>query len=162
VDTLYVLGEGSPTGTLASGQLFSGYLTPIDLTTKTAANPISVSDSAPGQRTRMIVADDNTMWLGGIRCTQGERYATGQPYGCLTMFNISTNTVTMVEPFQGDLTGIASVTSLHKVYIAEGGQVYIYSTKDGSAINNFYVTVTGTAYDVAYMDGLTDGNNTVY
>jgi len=162
VDTLYVLGEGSPTGTLASGQLFSGYLTPIDLTTKTAANPISVSDSAPGQRTRMIVADDNTMWLGGIRCTQGERYATGQPYGCLTMFNISTNTVTMVEPFQGDLTGIASVTSLHKVYIAEGGQVYIYSTKDGSAINNFYVTVTGTAYDVAYMDGLTDANNTVY
>jgi hypothetical protein len=24
------------------------------------------------------------------------------------------------------------------------------------------VTVTGTAYDVAYMDGTTDANNTVY
>jgi hypothetical protein len=33
---------------------------------------------------------------------------------------------------------------------------------DGSAINNQYVTVTGTAYDVAYMDALTDSNNTVY
>jgi hypothetical protein len=162
VDTLYVLGEGSATGTLASGQLFSGYLTPIDLTTDTAAAPISVSDSAPGQRTRMILADDNTLWLGGIRCTEGQRYASGQPYGCLTMFNISTNTVTLIEPFQGDLTGIASVTGLHKIYIAEGGQVYIYSTTDGSAINNFFVTVTGTAYDVAYMDGLTDANNTVY
>jgi len=68
----------------------------------------------------------------------------------------------MIEPFQGDLTGLAGVTGLHKIYIAEGGQVYIYNTRDGSAINNFYVTVTGTAYDVAYMDGLTDGNNTVY
>jgi hypothetical protein len=162
VDTLYVLGEGSPTGTLAPGQLFSGYLTPINLTNNTAAAPISVSDSAPGQRTRMILADDNTLWLGGIRCTEGQRYATGQPYGCLTMFNISTNTVTLIEPYQGDLTGLAAVTTLHKLYIAEGGQVYIYSTTDGSSINNFFVTVTGTAYDVAYMDAPTDGDNTVY
>ena len=162
VDTLYVLGEGSTTGTLAAGQLFSGFLTPINLTNDTAAAPISVSDSAPGQRTRMILADDNTLWLGGIRCTEGQRYATGQPYGCLTMFNISTNTVTMIEPYQGDLTGLAAVTGLHKLYLAEGGQVYIYSTSDGSAINNFYVTTTGTAYDVAYMDAITDGDNTVY
>ena len=162
VDTLYVLGQGSTTGTLASGQLFSGFLTPVNIAARTAGSPISVSDSSPGQRTRMILADDNTMWLGGIRCTQGERYATGQAYGCLTMFNLADNTVTMIEPYQGDLTGLASVTGLHKLYIAEGGQVYIYSTVDGSAINNFYVTVTGTAYDVAYMDGLTDGDNTVY
>jgi len=162
VDTLYVLGEGSPTGTLPPGQLFSGYLTPIDLTTHTAGSPISVSDSAPAARTRMIIADDNTLWLGGIRCTEGERYATGAAYGCLTMFDLSTNTVKLLEPFKGDLTGIASVTGLHKVYVAEGGQVYIYTTTDGTAINNFFVTVTGTAYDVAYMDGLTDANNTVY
>jgi hypothetical protein len=162
VDTLYVLGEGSPTGTLAPGQVFSGYLTPINLTSNTAGSPISVSDSAPGLRTRMILADDNTLWLGGVRCTEGQRYAAGQPYGCLTMFNTSTNSVTLIEPYQGDLTGIAAVTGLNKVYIAEGGQVYIYSTKDGSAISNFYVAVTGTAYDVAYMDAVTDANNTVY
>ena len=162
VDTLYVLGEGSPTGTLAQGQLFSGYLTPINLTNNTAGAPISVSDSSPGQPTKMIIADNNTLWLGGIRCTEGQRYATGQPYGCLTMFNTSTNTVTMLEPYQGDLTGIAAVTGLNKIYIAEGGQIYIYSTTDGSAINNFYVTVTGTAYDVAYMDAITDADNTDY
>ena len=78
------------------------------------------------------------------------------------MFNIATNTVTMIEPYQGDLTGLAAVTGLHKLYLAEVGQVYIYSTADGAAINNFYVTVTGTAYDVAYMDAITDGDNTVY
>jgi hypothetical protein len=40
--------------------------------------------------------------------------------------------------------------------------VYIYSTADGTAMDNQYVTVTGTAYDVAYMDGASDTNNTVY
>ena len=54
------------------------------------------------------------------------------------------------------------MTGLHKIYTAEGGQVYIFSTVDGTSINNQFVTVTGTAYDVAYMDGLTDANNTVY
>ena len=54
------------------------------------------------------------------------------------------------------------MTTLHKVYVAEGGQVYVYATTDGRALNNQYVTVTGTAYDVAFMDAHTDANNTVY
>jgi hypothetical protein len=33
---------------------------------------------------------------------------------------------------------------------------------DGSAINNDNVTVTGTAYDVAYMDATSDSDNTDY
>jgi hypothetical protein len=78
------------------------------------------------------------------------------------MFNTANNAVTLIEPYLGDATGIAAVEGLHKIYTAEGGQVYIHSTKDGSSIDNQYVTVTGTAYDVAYMDGTTDSNNTVY
>ena len=156
-DTLYVLGQEP----MQDG-LFGGHLTLVNLTNNTASSPIAVSDSSPGQPTKMILADDNTLWLGGVRCTEGERYAHNQPYGCLTMFDISTKSVTMIEPFQGDLTGIAAVLTLHKIYIAEGGQVYIYSTKDGSSINNFYVTVTGTASDVAYMDSITDADNTYY
>jgi len=68
----------------------------------------------------------------------------------------------MLEPYQGDLTGIADVEGLHKVYVAEGGQVHIYHTTNGSELDNQYVTVTGTAYDVAYMDAKSDANNTVY
>ena len=68
----------------------------------------------------------------------------------------------MLEPYLGNATGIAAVTGLHKLYAAEGGQVYIYSTIDGATINNQYVTVTGTAYDVAYMDAISDADNTVY
>jgi len=110
----------------------------------------------------MLEADNNTLWIGMTKCNNGVRAATGLADGCLTMFNTSTGTVTMIEPYLGDATGIAAVTGLNKIYTAEGGQVYIYSTTDGTAIDNQYVTVTGTAFDVAYMDATTDANNTVY
>jgi len=155
--TLYVVGQQ-----LQTDGLFAGNLTIVNLLSNTAGSPVSISDGAPGAISRMLLADDNTLWIGMTRCTTGERFAKGRPYGCLTMFNTSTNTVTKLLPYLGDATGIAGVTGLHKIYTAQGGQVYINSTLDGSSINNQYVTITGTAYDVAYMDGLTDGNNTVY
>lgn len=155
--TMYVVGQQQQ-----SDGLFSGNLTLVNLSNNTAGSSISVSDGAPGASSRIIQADDNTLWIGMTKCTNGERYAKGHPYGCLTMFDTTANAVKMIEPYLGDATGIAAVTGLHKVYVAEGGQVYIYNTRDGSALNNFYVAVTGTAYDVAYMDGLSDANNTVY
>ncbi|MBW8869200.1 MAG: hypothetical protein JF563_00195 [Acidobacteriales bacterium] len=160
--TMYVVGQK-----LMPDGLFTGNLTIVSLagtgtSTLSGGAPISISDGAPGARSRMIMADDNTLWIGTTKCTNGERYATGQAYGCLTMFNTTNNSVTMLEPYLGDATGIAAVTGLHKVYVAQGGQVYIYHTTDGSSINNQYVTVTGTASDVAFMDGHFDGNNTVY
>jgi hypothetical protein len=158
--TMYVVGQQPQP---VQGQtLFAGNLTVVNLSNNTAGNAIPISDGQPGAVTRILEADDNTLWIGMTKCNNGVRAATGQAYGCLTMFNRSTNAVTLLEPYIGDATGIAAVTGLHKIYTAEGGQVYIYSTVDGSAINNFNVTVTGTAYDVAYMDATTDGNNTVY
>jgi hypothetical protein len=177
--TMYVAGQcqasptlsgGSPqcvTSASASSGLFTGGLTVLNLapgsgSTVTAGNTIPISDGAPGARSRMIEADDNTLWIGMTKCTNGARFANNLPYGCLTMFNTSTGTVTSILPYLGDATGIAAVTSLHKVYTAIGGQIHIYTTTDGTELNNFYVTVAGTAYDVAYMDGLSDANNTVY
>jgi len=161
--TMYVVGQK-----LMSDGLFGGYMTVVNLLTKAVVpstsqvpNPVSISDGAPGALSRMLEADDSTLWIGMTQCTNGERASHNLPYGCLTMVNTTTNAVTLL-PYIGDATGIAAVTGLHKVYTAEGGQVYIYSTVDGSAINNQYVTVTGTAYDVAYMDALSDADNTVY
>jgi hypothetical protein len=155
--TMYVVGQQKqPDG------LFSGNLTVVNLSNNTAGAPVSISDGAPGATSRIIQADDNTLWIGMTKCTNGERFAKGQQYGCLTVFDTSANAVKMIEPYLGDATGIAAVEGLHKVYVAVGGQVYIYNTRDGSALNNFNVSVTGTAYDVAYMDGLSDANNTVY
>ena len=148
---------------------FGGFLTVLDLSTNTivpsssdSPNPVSISDGMPGAVSRMIQADDNTLWIGMTKCNQGERFYNNQPFGCLTMYNTSTHKVVLLEPYVGDATGIAAITGLHKIYSAQGGQVYIESTKDGHSIDNQYVTVTGTAYDVAYMDAITDTNNTVY
>ncbi len=155
--TMYVVGqEMMPDG------FWGGHLTVVNLANNSAGAPVSISDGTPGTMSRLIEGDDSTLWIGMIKCTEGERYNNSQPYGCLTMYNTSTQKVVLLEPYAGDATGIAAVTGLHKVYAAEGGQVYIYSTKDGSVLDNQYVTVTGTAYDVAYMDAHTDANNTVY
>jgi len=155
--TLYVVGQQ-----LQADGLFAGNLTAVNLGNNTVTSSTPISDGEPGATSRMILADDNTLWIGMTKCDNGYRAANDLPYGCLTMYNTANNAVTMIEPYLGDATGIADVEGLHKIYVAEGGQVYIYSTKDGSSINNQYVTVTGTASDVAYMDGTTDANNTVY
>lgn len=155
--TMYVVGQE-----LMPDGYWGGHLTVVNLANNTAGSPVSISDGTPGTQSRMLEADDNTLWIGMVQCTEGERYNNGLPYGCLTMYNTSTNTVTLLEPYVGDATGIAGVEGLHKIYAAEGGQVYIYSTTSGQALDNQYVTVTGTAYDVAYMDATTDADNTVY
>lgn len=162
--TMYVVGQR-----LMPDGYFGGFMTVVNLSNDTVVpstsgspNPVSISDGIPGGPSRMIQADDNTLWIGMTKCNQGERFYNNQPYGCLTMYDTSTGKVMLLEPYNGDATGIAAVTSLHKIYSVQGGQVYINSTVDGSAINNQYVTVTGTAYDVAYMDAITDTDNTVY
>ncbi len=159
---MYVVGQEQATDGLFTGNLTAVSLASTASSTISATSSTSISDGEPGAMSRMILADDNTLWVGMTKCNNGARYATGQSYGCLTMYNTSTNSVTTIEPYLGDATGIAAVTGLHKVYVAQGGQVYIYATTDGTSINNQYVTVTGTAYDVAFMDAHTDADNTVY
>jgi hypothetical protein len=155
--TMYVVGqEMMPDG------YWGGHLTVVNLGNDSAAAPVSISDGTPGTPSRMVEGDDNTLWIGMIQCTEGERYNNNLPYGCLTMYNTSTQQVVLLEPYAGDATGVTAVTSLHKVYAAEGGQVYIYSTTNGQTIDNQYVTVTGTAWDVAYIDAHSDADNTVY
>lgn len=160
--TMYVVGQQPQS---VNGQtLFAGHLTVVNLANNSIVNTASVSDGTPSAMSRILLGDDNTLWIAMTGCTTGVRAATGAAggYGCLTMYNTSTNKVTLIEPYIGDATGIAAVTGLHKLYAVEGGQVYIYSTVDGTSIDNEFVTVTGTAYDVAYMDATNDIDNTVY
>ncbi len=159
---MYVVGQSPQV--INGNTLFGGDLTVVNLANNTITSSTAISDGQPGAMSRILQADDNTLWIAMTGCTTGVRYATNpiSGYGCLTMYNTSTNKVMLIEPYIGNATGIAAVTGLHKLYAAEGGQVYIYSTVDGSSINNEFVTVTGTAYDVAYIDAITDANNTVY
>ncbi len=158
--TLYVAGQQL----VPADQLFTGELSIVNTGTGAVSAPIPISD---GTHQRMVLADDNTLWLGSSNCQGGERYKQAQagatvPYGCITMFNTSNNTVTTLESYKGDGTGIAALTGLNKVYTAEGGQVYIYNTSTGAALDNTNVAEQGIVVDVAYMDAPDDSDNTWY
>jgi hypothetical protein len=82
--TLYVSGQQfQPDGLLA------GNLSTIDLAINTITSVTSISD---GTHTKMLFADDNTLWVGSQLCATGERAAraaqgiTDQTanYNCLT------------------------------------------------------------------------------
>ncbi|MBV8770803.1 MAG: hypothetical protein JO166_00540, partial [Deltaproteobacteria bacterium] len=144
-NTLYVAGSQ-----LQPDGLFAGRLSVVNLLSNTVSATYNISDGMHGV---MRFADDNTLWIGSTLCATGEsnKGLTQPTNGCLTLFNRSTNGV-LVEPYLGDLTGIADIVGYHKVYVAEGGQVYRYNTPDGAnpAVPNIFVG--GTAVDVAYMD----------
>jgi hypothetical protein len=173
--TLYVAGQRLQTDS-DNVQRFAGFLTTIDLTANIASAPISISD---GNHSKMLFGDDNTLWIGSQYCATGERIHLGQNYNCLTRFDMSALTASIVPAlvpasagaaptvvpypngnndmqYYGSLTGLCWVQGLHKVYTAYGGQVHAFNTADGSEINNQNITVQGTALDVAYMDALTD------
>jgi hypothetical protein len=143
--------------------LQAGFLTVLNLQTNAIDGTYSISD---GTHTKMLLADDNTLWIGSQRCEEGERYHQSQAgvnvaLGCLTLFNTTTNAVS-VDTYKGDLTGETAVSGLHKIYVAEGGQVHIYNTPSGTERDNTNVTVTGTASDVAYIDAASDGDDANY
>ncbi len=171
---LYVAGQQ-----LQADGLFAGFLTTIDLTTNIASTPVSISD---GNHSKILFGDDNTLWIGSQYCATGERAKLGQNYNCLTRFDMSALTASIVPAlvpatpggpptvvpypnddnnvkYYGSLTGLCWVQGLHKVYTAYGGQVHAFNTADGSEINNQNITVQGTALDVAYMDATTDAAN---
>ena len=171
--TLYLAGQQ-----LMPDGLFAGNLSTMSLATNTITGKYSISD---GIHSKMLFADNNTLWIGSQYCATGERQAHGQNYNCLTRVvlggatltpqvlpNVTPGSATAVVPYPnqnnnqyyyGSLTGICWVQNLNKVYTAYGGQVHIFKTADGSEIDNQYVAVQGTALDVAYMDALTDDAN---
>ncbi|HVT96197.1 MAG TPA: hypothetical protein VHE33_01740 [Acidobacteriaceae bacterium] len=158
-NTLYVAGQQFQT----SSSLFAGFLTVVNTPANTIAGTYSIGD---GMHNRMVFADDGTLWIGSSQCNQGVRYQQAQAggniqFGCITMFNTGSHAAT-IDSYKGDGTGIADIEGLHKVYTTEGGQIYIYKTTDMSELDNFNVTIAGTAIDCAYMDSGTDNNNTIY
>lgn len=155
---LYLAGQQ-----LQPDGLFQGFLSILNTQTGQVTGAYPISD---GTHNKMAFGDENTLWIGSVQCLSGETYKNAQAtggtaYGCLTMFNTSTNTTTL-DAYKGDATGIAPVLGLNKVYTTEGGQVYIYNSADMSERDNSNVTVTGTAVDVAYMDAVSDDDNTTY
>ncbi|MBE7182481.1 MAG: hypothetical protein INR71_14965 [Terriglobus roseus] len=165
---LYLAGQSllrqTSTGALgtapAADGLFTGFLTIVPLATYVPGNPVPVSD---GTHNRLLLADDNTLWVGSTNCAIGERAHTGSNINCLTMVNLggtvpTATVVPAVTPggsatvpypntngnlyFYGDLTGICWVQNYHKVYTAYGGQIHAFYT--GGAITDYNDPANGT------------------
>ncbi len=95
--TLYLSGQQLQASGPYAG-LFAGNLTQLSLTNYTAGAPISISD---GTHTRMLFADNNTLWIGSSQCSTGVRAAVAAQqlaangtttqagnYNCLTMVTL--------------------------------------------------------------------------
>jgi hypothetical protein len=180
--TLYLAGQQ-----LQPDGLFAGFLSTMNQATNTITGKYSISD---GNHSKLLFADNNTLWIGSQFCATGERAKLGQNYNCLTVAQLSTTTPAQVlsvqiapnvtpgsptavvpypnqndnQYYYGSLTGLCWVQNFNKVYTAYGGQVHVFSTVlsatgNATEIDNEYVTVQGTALDVAYMDALTDDAN---
>ena len=174
--TLYVAGQQR----LPDG-LFTGNLSIIDLAAAAATPATAVTGQygiSDGTHTKLLFADDNTLWIGSQFCATGERAKLNQNYNCLTRFDLGAKTAQIIPNvtpggtptvgypntnqnlyYYGDLTGLCWVQTFHKVYTAYGGQVHAFNTADGTEINNQFITVQGTALDVAYLDAVTNGDN---
>lgn len=161
--SLYVSGQQQqPDG------LFEGFLSVLNLSSNQVTATYPISD---GTHTKMLFGDDNTLWIGSQLCKTGERTADNLSNGCLTLFNLNNNSVLVENDQYGDLTGLCSITNWHKMYTAYGGQLHIYATTNvgittttptytaGTELYNGNVTVQGTAYDVAYMDAISNAAN---
>jgi hypothetical protein len=98
---LYLAGQQLQASGPYNG-LFAGNLTTINLSTYAVSAPVSISD---GSHTRMLFADDNTLWIGSSQCANGVRNATATAelasqgytdqagnYNCLTMVTTGTAT----------------------------------------------------------------------
>ena len=169
-NTVYVAGQS-----LQPDNLYSGNLSLIPLSTKAVAATYPISD---GTHTKLLFADNNTLWIGASNCSSGERAAHSGNPNCLTRYDITGRSAAIVpavtlggsarvpfpnenlDPYYyGSLTGLCWVEGLNKVYTAYGGQVHAFNTADGSEINNTNITVQGTANDVSYIDASTNVAN---
>ncbi|HXE08563.1 MAG TPA: hypothetical protein VN612_11750 [Acidobacteriaceae bacterium] len=174
--TLYIAGQEIQSDSQYTG--FEGFLSTMNLATNTITGKYPISD---GTHTKLLFADNNTLWIGSQYCATGWRQAHNLNYNCLTRVvlggatlspqivpNVTPGNINATVPYPnqnadkwyyGSLTGICWVETFNKVYTAYGGQVHVFSTVDGSEINNSLVTVQGTALDVAYMDASSDDAN---
>jgi hypothetical protein len=147
--TLYLAGQQL----LADG-FFTGNLSTLNLATDTVTGQSSISD---GHHSKILFADDNTLWIGAQQCANGERNnqsslgntTQAANVNCLTVVPLGTSPLvpqivpaavagtdtTVAFPntnqnqfYYGSLTGLCWVQEFHKVFTAYGGQIHAFYT----------------------------------
>jgi hypothetical protein len=167
--SLYVAGNGTPTGPLCSsiknaaetGATYCGTIDVVDLTTmkdpyyNSPANEIAITD---GYHDRIDLSSNGQLFIGSRTCTNigNVNNPQGEVRGCLSIFNTSNATV-VIPPDNGDVTGLQSFTTRDVEYVAEGGNLRVYDTTIDSLLLNSYIetgtiTIRGYVIDVKAID----------
>ena len=149
---LYVAGQQLQTTGQYSG-LFAGNLTVLNLTTYVPGAPVSISD---GTHTRLLFADDSTLWVGSRNCSSGVRAATAAyelahgtstdqagNYNCLTRVSLASATPTATIIPAVTQSNSASVASVHVPYPNTNGNLFYYGDLTGLCwVQNYHKVYT--------------------
>ncbi|HEV2647295.1 MAG TPA: hypothetical protein VGU46_13100 [Acidobacteriaceae bacterium] len=154
--TLYLAGQQ-----LQPDGLFAGRLSTMNQATNTITHQYSISD---GRHSKMLFADNNTLWIGSQSCANGERQkqfaagVTGQAanYNCLTMVSLSASTLApqVVPAVTQSATGVAAV---HVPYPNQNADPYYYGSLTGlcwvQSLNKIYTAYGGQVHIFKTTDG---------
>jgi hypothetical protein len=152
--------SGATVGLLNSSTLFvagtdstsKGTVQAINTSTMTASAPITIAN---GLHTRMVMGNNNRLYIGSLGCTTSPGPTPGTTTGCLTIFNTGSNAV--VIPAFGsprtafDVTGIQPISNRNVVYVCEGGELDIFDTTT-DALTPTQIDIVGKAFDVTQID----------
>jgi hypothetical protein len=167
--TLYVAGNGTPTGPLCTSIPSAattlakncGTLDIVNLSTmedpnyNNPATEIAITD---GYHDRIDMGLGGQLFIGSSGCTNigNVNSPQGEVRGCLSIYNTTNNSV-VIPPDNGDVTGLQSFTSRYVEYVAEGGNLRVYDTTIDSLLINSYISngtiiITGSITDIRAVD----------
>jgi len=167
--TLYVSGQQ-----LQPDGLFAGNLSLINLATNTVTGQYSISD---GSHSKMLFADNNTLWIGSQFCATGERaaraaqqLAAGQPtdqsanYNCLTRFDLGALTATIV-PAVTQVPAQSTATPVTVPYPNTNQNQFYYGDLTGLCwvenLNKVYTAYGGQVHAFNTADGSEINNKNI-
>jgi hypothetical protein len=163
--TLYVAGNGSPTGPLCSSltspinpttaATYCGTLDIVNLDTLTdpylnsPGTEIAIPD---GYHDRMDFTSDGQLFVGSYDCTNigNVTIPSGEVRGCLGIYNTVNNTL-VIPPDNGDVDGLQGFTTRYIEYVAEGGNLRVYDTTTDKLYINSQFLPTGSIDVVGYV-----------
>jgi len=162
---LYLAGQQLQTSGAYKG-LFAGNLTTVNLGTYAVSKPVSISD---GTHTKLLFADNNSLWIASSNCANGVRAATAAAelaaqgltdqagnYNCLTMATTGTATppVTIIPAVVQSTN--STVTPVVVPYVNTNQNQYYYGSATGLCwVQNYYKVFTAYGGQIhAFYTGL--------
>ncbi|HEY1658839.1 MAG TPA: hypothetical protein VGG14_10865 [Candidatus Sulfotelmatobacter sp.] len=155
---LWVVGN-SPTKNACTGETTAaktcGRLDIIDTNAMKVTGSLAITD---GYHDRIDFGLGGQLFIGSYACTNigNVNNVQGEVRGCLSIYDAVNNTV-VIPPDNGDVTGLQGFTTRYAEYVAEGGNLRVYSTTSDSLLITDYIrtgqiVITGIITDVKAID----------